>query len=379
MTEFLRKQRENIVYLFIFAILFAAPMLSMYVRKVNDNIPFHWDEILDIWKILLIYIVLFAIHNYLLAPLLVYKNKKALYFTIVVVLVSAFVVLQCTTRPDIRRPIAREMHGPVPPEFRRQGIQQGEPGKRRPNHRPRGHRPPMVLGQADVVSTVILVFMLGMNLGVKFYFRGERNRKRMEELETENLTHQLEYLKFQINPHFFMNTLNNIHALVDIDPEEAKMSIIMLSKMMRYILYEGNKSTIPLDREVVFIKNYIALMRMRYTDKVTINIDLAEGAKEQASGLEIPPLLLITFVENAFKHGVSYQNDSFIDLRLTADNGKIHFACRNSKATEPNKEKGGVGLENVRKRLDLIYGSNYVLDILDSEDTYTVDLRIKTT
>ena len=383
MTEFLRKQQENIIYLLIFALLFAAPILSLYIRSVNDDMPFHWDEVIDVWKILTVYVIIFAIHNFLLAPMLIYKNRKALYFTIVALLLSAFIVLQCTSRPDFKHPMAKEIHGPVPPEFRDDNIKQGEPGKHRPHHRPHGHRPPIVLGQADVISTVILVFMLGMNLGVKYYFRSERSRKRMEQLEHENLTHQLEYLKFQINPHFFMNTLNNIHALVDIDPEKAKNSIILLSKMMRYILYEGDKNTIPLQREVAFIENYIALMRMRYTDKVSINVDMPKGivgAKDQGSERaneewEIPPLLLITFVENAFKHGVSYRQESFIDLYIGIEDGQLIFRCRNSKAQEANQEKGGVGLTNVKKRLDLIYGTDYTLNIKD-DDTYSVDLRI---
>ena len=121
----------------------------------------------------------------------------------------------------------------------------------------------------------------------------------MRLLEKENLNQQLEYLKYQINPHFFMNTLNNIHALVDIDPEKAKTTIVELSKMMRYLLYEGNNSLIPLHREVEFLRNYITLMKLRYTDKVKIDTDIPVSLPDR----RLPPLLLITFVENAFKHG----------------------------------------------------------------------------
>lgn len=377
MTEFLRKQRENLVYIVIFQILFAAPILSLYVRSVNDNMPFHWDEIFDVWKILLVFLVTFIIHNFLLAPLLIYKNRKVAYFTAVALLLSSFIVLQCTTKPAMVGPMERELHGPVPPEFVDEGVKQGEPGRHHPKFKPgRKHHPPLVLGQADVISIVILVFMLGMNLGVKYYFKSERSRKKFEQLERENLSHQLEYLKFQINPHFFMNTLNNIHALVDIDPEKAKSSIILLSKMMRYILYEGDKNTIPLGHEIAFIGHYIDLMRMRYTDKVKISLDLPTGHKVE--GAEIPPLLLITFVENAFKHGVSYQHESFIDLHLTVENGQIVFQCKNSKAKDVSNEKGGVGLSNVKKRLDLIYNHNYCLYIKEADDTYNVDLRIST-
>jgi sensor histidine kinase YesM len=122
---------------------------------------------------------------------------------------------------------------------------------------------------------------------------------------------------------------------------------------------------------------------MRYTDKVSINVDMPKGivgAKDQGSERaneewDIPPLLLITFVENAFKHGVSYRQESFIDLYIGIEDGQLIFRCRNSKAQEANQEKGGVGLTNVKKRLDLIYGTNYTLNIKD-DDTYSVDLRI---
>lgn len=375
MTAFIRRQRENIIYFIIFGILFLAPVLSLYIHTTSDGRAFHWDEIFGVWKILTGFLAVFLIHNFLIAPLLIYRNKKTLYIFSVAVLLSAFLTLQFCAKPNRPSQMAKEIHGPVPPEFREHGIKRGEPGTDRPHKRPHhGHRPPIVMGQADVISLVILVFMLGMNLGVKLYFKTERNRKKLEQLEKENLTHQLEYLKFQINPHFFMNTLNNIHALIDIDSEQAKGSIIMLSKMMRYILYEGNKSTIPLQREIDFINTYISLMRMRYTDKVTISIDMP---KETVDGMEIPPLLLITFVENAFKHGVSYQNDSFIEIHLTAENGRLQFCCRNSKAQEANQEQGGVGLENVRKRLNLIYGDDYSLNIQNDNDTYNVDLTIK--
>ena len=376
MTAFIRRQRENIIYFIIFGILFLAPVLSLYIHTTSDGRAFHWDEIFGVWKILTGFLVVFLIHNFLIAPLLIYRNKKTLYILSVAVLLSAFLTLQFCAKPNRPSQMAKEIHGPVPPEFREHGIKRGERGTDRPHKRPHhGHRPPIVMGQADVISLVILVFMLGMNLGVKLYFKTERNRKKLEQLEKENLTHQLEYLKFQINPHFFMNTLNNIHALIDIDPEQAKGSIIMLSKMMRYILYEGNKSTIPLQREIDFINTYISLMRMRYTDKVKISIDMP---KKTEDGMEIPPLLLITFVENAFKHGVSYQSDSFIELRLTTENGRLLFNCRNSKAKEASQEKGGVGLSNVKKRLDLIYGDKYALDIQDGDNTYNIDLRIKT-
>ena len=230
----------------------------------------------------------------------------------------------------------------------------------------------MFWGERDIISIVIIILMCGMNLGVKFYFKTRDDQKKLLRLEKENLEQQLEYLKYQINPHFFMNTLNNIHALVDIDAEKAKSTILELSKMMRFILYEGDKQGVPLTREFDFIRNYITLMELRYTDKVQIRVNLPQQAPDRL----IPPLMLITFIENAFKHGISYQHPSFIDIMVDVQDDRLHFTCNNSKAEKSNQEKGGVGLTNVRQRLKLLYDNNYTLHIQDNPDTYQVQLTI---
>ena len=233
------------------------------------------------------------------------------------------------------------------------------------------------------MAIVLLILILGANLGIKYYFKTRDDRKRLAELERQNLEQQLEYLRYQINPHFFMNTLNNIHALVDIDPEKAKDTILELSKMMRFVLYEGNKQGVPLSREMDFIRHYVTLMQLRYTDKVRITLDLPSEVPDR----QIPPLILITFIENAFKHGVSYQHDSFIEAKVVVEGDKLRFSCRNSKSEKSNEErlqvggsssgtKGGVGLDNVRKRLNLLYDNRYSLNIKDEANTYCVQLNI---
>jgi LytS/YehU family sensor histidine kinase len=236
----------------------------------------------------------------------------------------------------------------------------------------RGDVPPPVVGERDILSVVVLLLMCGANLGIKGYFRSRDDRKRLAELEHQNLEQQLEYLRYQINPHFFMNTLNNIHALVDIDPAKAQETIVELSKMMRFVLYEGDKKGVPLTKEMEFIRTYVALMQLRYTDKVKISLNLPDEVPDRT----LPPLMLISFIENAFKHGVSYQRESFIEIGVAVDDDRLIFVCRNSKADVPNEEKGGVGLVNVRKRLNLLYDHDYSLCIRDDADVYTVELNI---
>ena len=364
--------KENIIYLALWGILFLAPVLTNYLRTLSDShASFQWTEIGMVWRSYAFFLVVFLVHNFLLAPLLVYKQRKALYFSLVTLLVGAFFVYHCTShhggpqpgeRPGMEEMHRPPMHGMAPPP---------KPGEKgfKPHD---GHRPPMMFDQHDVVMLVVMVLMLGMNLGVKLYFKADNDAKQMDELANKNLEQQLEYLKYQINPHFFMNTLNNIHALVDINPEKAKDTILELSKLMRYVLYEGAKPQVPLQHEVNFLNNYITLMKIRYTDRVRITVNTPASMPDK----NVPPLLFITFVENAFKHGVSYQRESFIDVTLLTEGDRVKFVCRNSKTDEADDTHGGVGLANVRKRLDLIYGNDYMLDITDEPGVYDVRLGI---
>ena len=397
-----QSRQENIIYLIVWGLLFAAPLLSLYVRTVSDStVVFDWSEVFIVWRKFAIYLALFLVHNFLLAPLLIHGHRRVAYFSIVTVVIVAFTVYQCSSRPNMKKPM---MHKPPtaqtdrhwPPHFdeppmKLDGERPALPPDNAPPHS--GNRPPRmsqpvdapppIVGELDMMAVVVLILMLGANLGIKGYFSSRNDRKRLAELERENLEQQLEYLRYQINPHFFMNTLNNIHALVDINPEKAKETILELSKMMRFVLYEGNKQGVPLSREMDFIRHYVTLMQLRYTDKVRITLDLPAEVPDR----QIPPLILITFIENAFKHGVSYQRESFIEAKVVVESDELRFSCRNSKSEKSNEErqrvgdgtsgmKGGVGLANVRKRLNLLYDNNYTLRIHNDADVYSIELNI---
>ena len=349
-----QSRQENLIYLAVWGILFVAPLLSMYVRTVSDaSILFNWHDVIIVWRHFFIYLLLFLVHNFLLAPLLVYRHKRTVYFAVVVCLLAAFTLYQCTNRPE------RPDHRP--------------PMERADHHRPQLDNPPPpppIVGEHDIMAVIVLILIFGVNIGIKVYSRTRDDQKRLAELEKQNLEQQLEYLRYQINPHFFMNTLNNIHALVDIDPEQAKSTILELSKLMRYVLYEGNKQSVPLSRELDFIQHYVSLMQLRYTEKVKITLTIPSQTPDR----QIPPLMLITFIENAFKHGISYQHPSFIEMEVAVKDEHLRFSCRNSKAEKSNQEKGGVGLVNVRQRLNLLYGHRYQLDIHDTPSEYHVEL-----
>ena len=368
-----QSRQENLIYLAVWGMLFAAPLLSLYVRTVSDtNLVFDWTEVFIVWRKFIPFLLLFLIHNFLLAPLLVHGRKRIVYFSVMAVIIAAFTFYQCTNRPK-----GGAHRAPRPPMEMRDRREPPPFDRPRPRAEHRPDMPPPIIGEHDILAVVVLILMFGANLGIKGYFRARDDRKRLAALEKQNLEQQLEYLRYQINPHFFMNTLNNIHALVDIDPAKAQETIVELSKMMRYVLYEKGESQqgVPLTKELEFIRTYVKLMQLRYTEKVKITLNLPHEVPDR----QIPSLILVTFIENAFKHGVSYQRESFIEMTVEVQDDHLHFTCRNSKADVPNQQKGGVGLANVRKRLDLLYDHNYTLSIHDDPQVYTVDLTLPLT
>ena len=362
--------RELITYVVLWTALFIAPVLTLYFLSATDGDgQFPWHEVFRIWKTYAVFLALFLLHNALVAPMLVYRQKRWAYFAAVAVMTACFVVYQCSSRPPEPRFEVRGEKKELP--MAKDEVRDMSPPPPDGKHSP--ERPPLLMGQHDVISVIIFILMIGMNLGVKLYFKSTFDTKKMAKLKHKSLEQQLEYLKYQINPHFFMNTLNNIHALVDIDPEQSKEMIVVLSKIMRYVLYEGDRQVIPLSREVAFIDNYVQLMRMRYTEEVDIRLDIQQPLPEG----EVPPLMLITFVENAFKHGVSYQHPSFINISLKTSGDTLRFCCQNSKHQEQRANlEGGIGLANVKQRLNLLYEDNYTLNIKEEESTYEVNLEI---
>ncbi len=379
-------RKEHTIYTAIWAMLYASPVVNIYTRMAgNPRITFSWTEILHAWEYTSTWLVMFAIHNFLLLPLLLRKRKTGTYLCLSFLILLTGMFITYLNRPMHKNQYKTRMEAEWKADSlayeRVAAVRLGDgrycsplnPMRRKPlDFQPIDPLP--MLGPGELVAFFGGLLLMGMNLGVKLYFMSQRDRERQKIIDQRNLEQQMEYLKYQVNPHFFMNTLNNIHALVDIDPERAKTTIVELSKMMRHILYEGSKKLIPLTREVEFLNLYVQLMRLRYTRKVHINVDVPPQLPE----LKLPPLMLIIFVENAFKHGISYREESFIDIKLRVENKRLLFSCCNSKPTQVQRtnEKGGMGLQNVRQRLELLYDDDYTLDINDGEKTYEVKLDI---
>lgn len=385
-TTKMNYRKEHIIYTLLWIVLYLSPVMSMYMRmSTNPHIDFSWEEILNAWKFNTVWVVLFSIHNFLLAPILIIKRRTWLYTALAMSLLAVTMCTLYVMRPDHRMRHPKSLP-PTEckqcntdkecPECEYDRPYSNDPERRKPEMRLFSPMP--LFGPGEMVAVFGGLLLMGMNLGVKLYFRSQEATEALTQIEKHALERQLQYLKYQVNPHFFMNTLNNIHALVDIDPERAKASIVELSKLMRYVLYEGNNKLTPLSREVQFLRNYVQLMSMRYnTGNVSISLDAPDVLPDSM----LPPLLLVIFVENAFKHGISYRTKSFVEISLQPHADRLLFSCRNSRPEikHDEKMKGGVGLSNVRRRLDLLFPNNYTLDIKEEEDTYTVKLEIPLT
>lgn len=354
-------RKEHIIYATIWLLVYVSPLANIYMRmSSNPFLHFSWHEVYNSWMFITIWFVMFFVHNFFVSPELLVKRRAGRYMCLVLLLLLAGMYLTYTMRPPLPMHPHRHFH---PEPYRDFDMPMFGPLN--------------ILGPGEIVSFFGGLMLMGLNIGVKLYFKQQQDREQQDRIAKRNLEQQMEYLKYQVNPHFFMNTLNNIHALVDIDPERAKTTIVKLSKMMRHLLYEDNKKFIPLSREVEFLNHYIQLMRLRYTERVHINIAIPQQLPER----QLPPLLLIIFVENAFKHGISYRSESFVDIGLTTTPDRLLFSCRNSKPSQPqpSEAKGGMGLQNVRQRLDLIFGNDYSLDIEDGKNEYAVRLDIPLT
>lgn len=362
---------EYVIYLLFWSVLLLSPLLGASLKYAlhNDStfLP-TFNELVAFAHFLLPAFMLFVINNNILMPFLLYK-KEGRFFVLYLLCVAVVCTIVFISFP-IDNPGVLIM-------------QDGERGAM-----PVGESSvPSYVGERNTwmffthpknVRIMLALFVLVFNVCVRLFFFTIRRDESIKELEREKLRSELEYLKYQINPHFFMNSLNNIHALIDIDKDKAQTAVQELSGLMRYMLYEKSSMFVPIEKEISFIKDFIELMRLRYTDKLEVSTHFTSEAK----GVNVPSLLFMQFVENAFKHGVTYTRKSFISVSLVVDEAceNVVFSCRN---TVPDTAKaavgpasGGIGIENAKKRLGLLFGNKAELRISNADGWYDVELKI---
>lgn len=328
---------EHLIYLVMWLLVILFPFATETVQAFHGY-SFHWGDILKWWVGTISYLVLFIVHDAVIIPLFFRSQNFWGYLSKLAVLMTVFCLY----------------------EYLSYGYRHYDAGFSMP----------------VFVYMMLAFFVVGMNLSLALMFKSQRERESLRSLENLRLHDELKYLKTQINPHFFMNMLNNIHSTIELEPVKAQDMVLELSELMRYVLYEGEGHTTTFQNEAKFITSYVSLMRKRYSvDKVDIRLEIQEN---HTDSLNIPPLLFITFVENAFKHGVSYLKKSEIEISLKEHDGQVFFYCRNTKPAIYSSldSKGGVGLENVKRRLFLLYGNCEMLKIEDRDNEYIVKLNI---
>ena len=382
------EKQELKIYIVIWLVIFIAPIAWQCYETFftsGERQQFAIVNIAKVWADILPYLLLFAIHHFLLFPYFSHK-KTWTYAALVAAAILVFYGLQqmgkphsymdiqekdAFSHPDIFPTGAADPYErpPMPDAHWEDHIDKLSVPPQKPDNRQQ-----LPFDGPNFLRICLALLVINLDLLGNQYFRSRREKEARSELEKQTLQQELEYLKYQINPHFFMNTLNNIHALVDIDPEVAKRTIVQLSGLMRYVLYDGAQKTISLQKETDFINHYINLMKIRYNEKVKITVKMPETIPD----IQVPPLLFIPFIENAFKHGISYRKTSFLHIGIQLTGDTLRFQCSNSRHIEAKADHySGIGLDNVKKRLTLLYAEQYTLDIDESNPkVYNLNLSI---
>lgn len=304
-----------------------------------------WRHVIKIWQDNALLLPIFVINHWVLMPKLMCNKKYAIYFSSIIALIVFSAWLCNMIDPQIPVGSLRSAGGAA--------------------------RPTPVPPYANMLMYAILI--TGVDIGLFFSKMWQKNNQHTLELEKKNTEMELELLRNQVSPHFFMNTLNNIYALTESDTPKAKTAIMKLSKMMRYLLYDNSVPYVKLTKEFEFIRSYIDLMKLRYTDNVIFDLDIPDIGSQ----IEVPPMLFVSYIENAVKYGVSYQEKCTIRIKFELTHNHLFFYTQNTIYDVADlRLKGGMGLKNTKSRLDCLYGNNYDLTISKNESQYIVSLTI---
>jgi hypothetical protein len=363
------KYIEIIIYFIIWLSVFTLPY---FIHRENYIVD--WEKVIVEWLRLFAYLTIFILNVYLLIPKYLFNKNYKLYISLsiltIIFVLSSSITLQKFLKPSNTLSMPPMEIGP--------GMPPMELGNNMPA--PMGYRAPQTPMEKSlfmvIVDNLIIAFLVfAAGTTIKLMTRWLNEEEKRKDVEKEQLKTELALLRHQVSPHFFMNTLNNIHALIDINSDTAKDAVIRLSTLMRYLLYETSHGQTSLQKEIDFIESYIILMQLRFSKKVKITLDI----QKKLPAIQIPPMLFITFIENAFKHGVSYQNESFVIFKLQLIDNQIICKIKNSKNKQVenyNKSYSGIGLTNIRKSLNLLFENDYYLNITENEKEFEVDLKI---
>jgi len=333
-------------HLLVWLVLFSMPYVLSYGQEQDIN-----RVIAHFWIPLVFYAIIFYFNYFILIDWFLFSKKTIQFIIINVIIIALFITLKEKIEDIYFNDIINKTANK------------------------NGNRPPFKM----FIYIQMLSYMapLLFSIALKTTQRWIKTEAERKEAANFKLQSELQHLHYQLQPHFFFNSLNNIYSLVDISPEQAKKSIHSLSKLMRYMLYETNMELIPLSKEIDFMKKYIDLMKLRVSDKTEVSYNFPE----EETGIQIAPLLFISLIENAFKHGVSASKESNILLNMTFHKKNILFTIENDNFPKKTDDKSGsgIGLKNLEKRLQLLYPNKYGFETQVKDNRFLATLKIETT
>lgn len=349
-----RPKQASILAHVIAWLLFYVMVLLFVTRSAGDKISLPYFFAPDFLLFYFIFPFLFYLNLYLLLPKLLFPKKYFLYAAIALLL---FILVYWLQPFDKLMSLGR----PGPPPFNND-----QPGMRQPPDRREGH--------IDIMSIVLFILVWSVSTAVAIFERWRVSERRALQAETEKANAELSFLKAQINPHFLFNTLNNIYSLVVTKNENAAEGIMKLSNIMRYITDDVREDFVSLENEIGCIKDYIDLQKIRLGGKTNVDLQIEGSATDK----KIAPLLLMTFIENAFKFGISNHEPSSIIIKLSIAGNRINFFCENKLfEAKQNSERTGIGIQNTKKRLQHLYPGKHSLEINSSNGLFTVQLTLQ--
>ena len=332
-------------HLLVWLVLFSMPYVLSYGQSQEIN-----RIIAHFWIPLVLYAVIFYTNYFVLIDRFLFTKKMWQFVGVNFVMIAIFITLKEQIENNffaslLKKPANDDGNGP--------------PFK-------------MFLYIQMLSYMAPLLFSIAIKT-TKRWIQTESERKEAAHIKLKS---ELQHLHYQLQPHFFFNSLNNIYAMVDISPDRAKTSIHSLSKLMRYMLYETNVESILLSKEIDFMKKYIDLMKLRVSDKTVVNYSFP--VKE--TGIKIAPLLFISLIENAFKHGVSASKESSIQINMTVNEKTVVFTIENDNLPKKTDDKSGsgIGLHNIEKRLELLYLNKSSFTTQVEENRFVAVLEIET-
>jgi two-component system, LytTR family, sensor kinase len=367
-----KKQYEHLVkvlplHLLIWCLLLLVNFFFLKNYRITFDPAYH----AFIWSI---YLVVFYVNYIWLMPYFFFRRKILLYVSLSLMLLSGSLLVRNQLDMNHFEKIFKddeEFRGKQHEPFKSREMDHPPFDKRMPP--PKGGMPKGKPMPHFSFYSLILFYLAGISL--RFVQKWQDDEKRNREIERENISTELSFLKQQVNPHFLFNALNSIYSLTLSTSKPASYAILKLSAILRYMLYETEHKTVSVMDEITIIGDYIDLQRMRLPETVKVNYNFMGDMTRY----KIAPLLLLPIVENAFKHGVDNVKPSSIDIMIATSEDRLEMQVKNRIVAKPHTEgtDSGIGLKNIRRRLDLLYHDRFYFDIEQSGDFFTVTLQIK--